>query len=607
MTVLDDEFEYYAANLSCLSVLHLPYETRCMMVRKASDCQSIVQYLNYFDIMSCILKIDTPAIEILVMLAFICCVLIYVQITAIIVGTYLTPVMKILSVKMHMNEYLAGITLLSFANSFPDMISNLLPIRAQSALYTRTISNCLVIVLLCGGMVCFLKPFKMDGHSTVRDLLFLLMAVELMSFIITDSVSNIECIFMLIVYIIYLIIQVTDLILMRRTIRKLRTEITALRQQPISPARNEKLRKKMAILIDLESNEVMSIRKQDAHFMLHKRSSRLSSASNIFSTSGKKFERGDVDYVSTRIVLHNKNNTKNQFLWNEFFEKFNPIYGKNWGMLNRCDRIILIARAPLVIITRMIVPEVNYELYKHGWSKLLNCMQIVTTPFFVITAVTSNFSKLYLTWRLSFNMKYACYSMIATVPAAVFIFFDTRTDIPPSYHFIYICLNAASSFVIVFVCAAEIEVLTTIVGVVFDFSGNLMDITFGALINAILDMLAIYTMTMAGYEKMAFAAIFAGPFFSIIVGMGVPLYFNKKAHQKGSAHFLYGELGDNCYIFMMITVYSTLMWTLTLNFYSRRSVGIYCWVLLFIFLLYAFSIEAKLIHGFGKDPYFPPQ
>ncbi|XP_060658519.1 mitochondrial sodium/calcium exchanger protein-like isoform X2 [Drosophila nasuta] len=295
---------------TCLSVLHLPYDTRCMMVRKAPDCQSIVQYLNYFDIMSCILKIDTPAVEILVMCAFICCVLIYVQITAIIVGTYLTPVMKILSVKMHMNEYLAGITLLAFANSFPDMISNLLPIRAQSALYTRTISNCLVIVLLCGGMVCFLKPFKMDGHSTVRDLLFLLMAVELMSYIITDRVTNIECIFMLVVYIIYLIIQVTDLILMRRTIRKLRTEITALRQQPISPARNEKLRNKMAILIDLESNEVMSIRKQDAHFMLHKRSSRLSSSSNIFSTSGRKFERGDVDYVSTRIVLHNKNNTK---------------------------------------------------------------------------------------------------------------------------------------------------------------------------------------------------------------------------------------------------------------------------------------------------------
>jgi len=89
--------------------------------------------------------------------------------------------MKILSVKMHMNEYFAGITLLAFANSFPDLIANMMPIRAQSALFTKTISNALVIILVCGGMVCYLKPFKMDGHCTVRDLLFLWLAVELIS------------------------------------------------------------------------------------------------------------------------------------------------------------------------------------------------------------------------------------------------------------------------------------------------------------------------------------------------------------------------------------------------------------------------------------------
>jgi len=95
--------------------------------------------------------------------------------------------MKILSVKMHMNEYFAGITVLAFANSFPDLISNMMPIRAQGALFTRTISNALVIVLLCGGMVCYLKPFKMDGHSTTRDLLFLLLAVEVMSFMVSHE------------------------------------------------------------------------------------------------------------------------------------------------------------------------------------------------------------------------------------------------------------------------------------------------------------------------------------------------------------------------------------------------------------------------------------
>ncbi|KAH8371532.1 hypothetical protein KR093_007868, partial [Drosophila rubida] len=612
--------------LSCLSLLNMPYEHRCTMVRKTPHCLAIIQYVNYFDIMCCVLGIRSPVTEICVMCVFILFVLIYIQITAIIVSTYLTPVMKILSVKMHMNEYLAGITLLAFANSFPDLIANLLPIRAQSALYTKTISDCLVVMLLCGGMVCYLKPFKMSGHSTVRDLLFLLNAVELTSLMVTvdNRVTKQECISerfscslrsnrfcfvcfaaLLVVYVIYLIIQVTDLVLMRITIRKLRVEIAALRRQPISPARNEMLRRKMAMLIDLESNEVMSIHKQDPYprIVAAKRSSNVA---DVFGTQTKKVNRNDVDYKLTRTILHNKDNPKNQFLWDEFLEKCNPIDTLSWRLRNTCGRIIMIARAPLVIITRLIVPEVNYEINKHGWCKLLNCMQIVTTPFIIITAVASNFTQIYVSWRICFNMTLALYSLVFTVPAAVFVFFDTRTDIPPPYHFFYLSLNAASSFVIIFVCAAEIEVLTTIVGVVLDLSANLMDITFGSLINAVLDMLAINTMAMAGYEKMAMAAIFAGPFFSIIVGMGVPLYFNEQAHEKGSTQFLFGEHGTNCYIFCLITIYTTLAWTLTLNFYSRRSVGIYCWIVLVIFLLYSFTVEARLIHGFSKDPEFPP-
>lgn len=115
--------------------------------------------------------------------------------------------MKILSVKMHLNEYFAGITLLSFANSFPDLISNMMPIRAKGALFTRTISNTLVIILMCGGMVCYLKPFKMDGHCTVRDLLFLLLAVEVMSFMVSheNKVDETDCLSNFILYILFIL------------------------------------------------------------------------------------------------------------------------------------------------------------------------------------------------------------------------------------------------------------------------------------------------------------------------------------------------------------------------------------------------------------------
>jgi len=86
---------------------------------------------------------------------------------------------------------------------------------------------------------------------------------------------------------------------------------------------------------------------------------------------------------------------------------------------------------------------------------------------------------------------------------------------------LFLLISSFSSFVIIFMCAAEIEVLTTIEGIVFDLSGNFMDITFGSLVNAILDLIAISGMAKQGYEKMAFAATFAGPFFSKYSNPGV--------------------------------------------------------------------------------------
>jgi len=205
-------------------------------------------------------------------------------------------------------------------------------------------------------------------------------------------------------YGIYLIIQLADLILMRKTIKsklstqlydtytiptsilELHIDIYALRQQPISAKRNEQLRKNMAQLIDLESNEDMSIRKLNANF--YKTKNRASSnAAHMFTTPVLKTNTNDVDYVFTKTILHNKKNPKNQFLFSEFFHDLNPIDTMDWRLSNTCGRFMIICKSPLIFFTKAMVPEVNYEHYKHGWSKLLNCMQIITTPFIIITIV----------------------------------------------------------------------------------------------------------------------------------------------------------------------------------------------------------------------------
>ncbi|KRF97897.1 uncharacterized protein Dwil_GK21736 [Drosophila willistoni] len=88
------------------------------------------------------------------------------------------PMLKVISIKLRMNEYLAGATLLAFGNSLPDLVANMLPVRATAPLYTITLSNSLAVILISGGTIVYLKPFIMNGHNTVKDLLFLALAAS---------------------------------------------------------------------------------------------------------------------------------------------------------------------------------------------------------------------------------------------------------------------------------------------------------------------------------------------------------------------------------------------------------------------------------------------
>lgn len=110
------------------------------------------------------------------------------------IGSF-TPLLKVLSIRMHLSEQVAGCTLLVFGNSAPDLVSNLMPVRTMSKMFTSTVSSCVVEMLLCGGMACYMKPFRIDGHSLVRDLLFLMLGLELLRLIMYTghSISLSEC------------------------------------------------------------------------------------------------------------------------------------------------------------------------------------------------------------------------------------------------------------------------------------------------------------------------------------------------------------------------------------------------------------------------------
>jgi len=93
----------------------------------------------------------------------------------------------------------------------------------------------------------------------------------------------------------------------------------------------------------------------------------------------------------------------------------------------------------------------------------------------------------------------------------------------------------------------------------------------------------------------------------ITVCMGVPCFFNVNAQEPKSLQWIYGQYGQNSQIVFTLAIFTALGWTLTLNFFARRSVGIFSYILFMLFLLYTGLAEWDLVHEISKDKNFEPQ
>ncbi|SPP74320.1 mitochondrial sodium/calcium exchanger protein-like [Drosophila guanche] len=607
------EFSNYLSDMSCMTMMRLPYGKRCKMAIEVKHCEQIMNIFNYFRMMYCSFNIHDTLTEICMVLVFILICLAFLELMSSSIRLFFTPALKIVSVWLHMNEYLTGVTLLSFGNAIPDIIGNLAPIRANAAIFSIVVGNALVIILLSGGMICFLKPFKLSGPSTTRDLLFLLLSVELARYIILfgGKVTIAKSAVMISIYIIYVSINVIDLLILRHGIKKLRRELHELLSRPPSAERDQEIAEKRHLIYLLKVHDEMIITDTSnfrRNLAERRRFIRGNGVNVSFFTTSKSVDHHErVDFTATGKMLHNERNPKNLYLFSDFLGSLNPIDMEEWQLAGWCWRSYLIIGSPLVFLLLLLIPYVDYEKEKHGWSKLLNCMQIVLAPFFYMVLVHSLIVDEYDNWYLILQFSYAKWSFLLTVPLAIAVFAHSRTDVPPFYHIIFVGLSFTTSIVNIWVCTCEIEVLTSVVANVFHISANFMAITIGSLTISAADLITNATLALQGYEKMVFAAIIGGPLLNNIMSIGMSLWYNESVRQEGKASPLYGYHGENCYIFIMITIVGTLCCCFTFNFFIRRSAGIFLWVLFLLFFVYTAGMEWGFVHGFNDDLQRDPQ
>ncbi|KAH8402213.1 hypothetical protein KR009_010445, partial [Drosophila setifemur] len=584
---------------SCVAMMKLRFESRCLMARKTPDCKLYSNFINYFEIMFCSFQIRNDLTEIIVMLLFFVFYGVFICVLYLTINVYYFPTLKIAALKFHFNEYMAGVVIVAIANSTPDVLVNFSPVRLDVPTMDVALSNVLTVVLLSGGAVCFIRPFKMNGSSVLRDLLFLIFVIEVARFFIVSSYPSrlIKGALMLSIYPVYLLVNIIDLLLLRHAIKKLRGEVDIIRRMPSTKVTDKHLVRKIRYLTKLEEDDDIAL-----HDTKQKRKG--SFDNGIFVTPKPLFHRQKVNVESNRTALHNKLNPQNLFLFTEFFHSLNPIDIEKWQLHGIFWRLIYVIRAPITVFLILFIPQVNFELVKHGWSKMLNCVHIVLNPFLIITFVHSMFHNHYNEWLLEMQFNYSRWSLVVTLPLAVIVFVHSRTDVPPPYHIMYSVLTLVTVLIFSWICAWEMEALVSIIGVVFELSANFMTISFSTLSEAAANIISYSHLAQQGYGKMAFGAIIGGGVFSFVGNIGVELMIGKKGQGPDEVSLISGD-GETTYIFLMIAIGCTLWWCLTFDFNARRSAGIFMLCLFVLFYVYILLEEFRVIHEFVPDFVIP--
>ncbi|XP_030555300.1 putative sodium/calcium exchanger 7 [Drosophila novamexicana] len=595
--VLDKEFDEFWSRVNCFAMLDFPYDQRCEFVRNANNCIHGTNFVPYMHLLACEFKCRNVFQEyIFVTLFLILCfeLLLFLSHVA---HYYYTPALTAISRMLHMNEHLAGVTIMALGNTLPDMFANMCAIYDEIPIFGNCLSSALFVTMFTGGLVCYLSPFQMSGYNTVCDLLFFIFGAMLLEFFIIseNGVSIVECIVMIALYVIYITVNVLDVYFLKRTLHCLRREINEMYELPQSEEVKEKrriLQKKYDILS--QNNRVT---------ILQRKSYQNDNRTFSFLTKVGS-ERVTIDMEANRNIYYTRDRSKNHHLFREFFSAIQPIKLNEWRQATMLVRAYYIARAPVVFLSVIYIPLVDYELKKNGWSKLLNCIQIFLNPAFTITMgkamLFTDKSKLWY-YNIPHDVKYGLYSLVVTVPIAIAVFFHSNTSVPPPYHWLFTIMNLTGSMFAIFQSATEITLITGVLGFMLKVPPDFMGATVSCVATSLSDLITNASMAMQGYEKMAYAAAIGGPFFSVLLGTCSVIAVKILLGLSTSMTDLIGSYGENAFVLLILGLLSTLLWTSVLNFNARRSVGIFSMSIYGLYIIYSILIRFRIIHPYGVD------
>ncbi|XP_071790514.1 mitochondrial sodium/calcium exchanger protein-like isoform X1 [Asterias amurensis] len=615
--------------IQCTDYHGLNASLQCEFIRATNDCRIDDGFINYLEFSHCAFPHQLLPLALFILFVWLIFLFVSLGITA---EDFFCPALTAISKSMKLSQNIVGVTFLAFGNGAPDIFSAVAAITnakdgdaglAIGALFGAGVFVTTVVT----GSVSIARPFELAQRPFLRDAIFYVGAAFWTFYILyTGKIWTAEAVGFILLYVGYVLV-----VLIGRKVYQTRLKPKEVRLRPtVSIGTNQDFSENEGYSSSPETDgfgygaiwqyvgdrdkpqdttkvphhptgisEALLDTEQVVCASLLGEQNTAIAGQNGLPDFTRQYRPSD-ESSGNQPLLDGDNDEKSETgcagkclvgFWDEvkcLLRGINPIDVEDWKDKSVVGKIYEIFKSPLQLLLQLTVPIVDHTEDKHGWNRLLNCLQLIIDPLFCLL-VTKNISRVlignFYLWQLLLGVGFIL---------ALIVFLTSKADRQPIYHCVFAYVGFVVSVFWIYSTANEIVNLLQMYGSVFHLSNAVLGLTLLAWGNSIGDLVSDVTVAKQGYPRMAVAACFGGPLFNMLLGIGISCTI-ACIKNGGTFHLSTNTLQFVLFGGLAASLFFSLFFMVATRFHANRVYGICLYVLYFVFLAVAILTETRVI------------
>ncbi|KAH6932282.1 hypothetical protein HPB50_004342 [Hyalomma asiaticum] len=593
--------DQFSEATSCLrprvSVYHTPewcpqlrsslWRFRCQFVRTEPSCASNMGFINYVEVIYCLLGPEHYVESLLLTVAWLLVLFVALGVTS-----------EVALTKVH------GVTLLAFGNGSPDIFAALAGVRQGSyeLVIGGLVGGGIFVTTVVAGSVFLVKPFKLAARPFIRDSVFYFAAGAWAFYLFyTGGITMLHAIGFICLYCVYITVVVVSGLVYQRYLRR---EHNRQQREDEKSRYDEKPPKndtstvsseltfngRRQVFDDPERAYVVPI----AFRYLKTEPSDDIEAGNKNTTEpdpdeGVYYINLGADSLDEEVDGRRVSKMDKAPCIETEEEKSST--GLVLDVINKLLSVNLDEKEKepfLMYLVSILKAMVDLTKKNNNWCRPLNVIHCVTVPVLLVFVFGLG--------KVEIGGVVPLWTVVAGVGAltAVVVVFTSENDKAPVYHPAFAYAGFFVGVVWIYVISMEIVVLLQAVGIVFRISDGILGLTILAWGNGLLDFLSNVNIARKGYPRMSISACFGTPCLTLLLGVGIPSII-QLAGTNSILVLHYSKLITVLFSGLATSLLSSMATMLATRFESKRFYGGVLLAIYFTFLVVAVLVESGLV------------